>query len=374
MKILVITKSRSGYGSHVVLTSIIRQLRAAGHSVEVLVSEHALEWKKWQKTGQKLWDSVSPTILDFRESRIKVHNPKLRPYAYTDDVLLHDNNLIAKFQSINASTYDLVILDSWYLACSAFICGLHLNDNVYQFVQSEPVFEPTVNADEWKALLFKLMPWVPAKRIFVSGSLARKFNAEYQQEHKAIGFFVDAAFLEAKHKPRVVAKKDRLEIVSMASNFNIPTKGLQDLLIALMKFNKQQPLSLKLICTIPIAQKIEVDFPVKIVTDATLPEKRARELTSADLYVTCTTNESPGLAQAEAIATGLPSVALDSNGNRDYYNGKNFFMAHSHAELSEHLISSLEYDKRKELSKNAKISMREFSLNSCVERLLAYTK
>jgi glycosyltransferase involved in cell wall biosynthesis len=374
MKILIITKSRSGYGSHVVLTSIIRQLRTAGHNVEILVSEHKLEWQKWQKTSQKLWDSVSPTILDFNKSRITEHDPKLRPYAYTDDVLLHDENLINKLKSINTSNYNLVLLDSWYLACSAFICGLHLNGNVYQFVQSEPVFEPTVRADEWKALIFKLLPWVSAKRIFVSESLAQKFNMQYQQKHKAIGFFIDNAFLKTKHKPREIKQNDRLEVVSMASNFNIPTKGLEDLLLGLTKLNQQQPLSLKLICTIPITKNFGVNFPVKIVRDANTAERRAKELANADLYVTCTVNESPGLAQAEAIAAGLPSVAIDSNGNRDYYCGENFLMAANSSELNKHLLAMLDYDTRKRISKNAKISMQSYSIDSCVKRLLSYAK
>ena len=370
-KVLFITKTRSGFGSHIVLTQLVHGLRKRNTKVDVLVSEHATEHSRWPKTLD-IWDDIKPEVLTFSEhisEQFKVGTPDA--FSNYDDVLLNDTNIVNRIKrALESQTYTYVVLDSWYITYAAIMAGASNFSNVVQLVQSEPEFVPENREKQWKAAAFKLLAHMPLKRIFISKTLSKQYEITYGQAHPYTSFFLEDTFQSKDYA--VDDTVDRpLRLVSVASNFNLPNKGLKNLLQNLSIVNAQYfPVELSLICAFKINMNLSTDYPVSVITDALEPIKRAVHLMNSDLYVTTTRNESPGLAQAEAIALGMPSVALDSNGNHDYYNGKNFLMAKNNTEFIKYIVACNDVTVRKTLSREAISSMQHFTLDNFIQRFL----
>jgi 1,2-diacylglycerol 3-alpha-glucosyltransferase len=75
----------------------------------------------------------------------------------------------------------------------------------------------------------------------------------------------------------------------------------------------------------------------------------------ADIFLFASTTETQGLVLAEAMARGLPVIALDAPGSRDivsnHYNG---FLVHNQAEMVEAIYFMLSHKKLyEELQSNA---------------------
>ncbi len=97
-----------------------------------------------------------------------------------------------------------MVIDSWYVAHSAYQTDIHTLPGVTQLVQSRPEFIPENKDREWKAELFKTLPMVQARRMFTSKSYMNEYP---QGDNYYLGVFVDKAFynkgtnLKKKLKP-----------------------------------------------------------------------------------------------------------------------------------------------------------------------------
>ncbi|PIZ52293.1 glycosyltransferase family 4 protein [Candidatus Woesearchaeota archaeon CG_4_10_14_0_2_um_filter_33_10] len=97
---------------------------------------------------------------------------------------------------------------------------------------------------------------------------------------------------------------------------------------------------------------------------------------AADLFVFSSVSETQGLVLVEAMAAGIPVVAVDSPGVRDVVNGKNGFMVQdSIRDFSEKVIKVLDDDKlREKMSQNARKTASSYSIQKMSKRMLKVYK
>jgi len=97
---------------------------------------------------------------------------------------------------------------------------------------------------------------------------------------------------------------------------------------------------------------------------------------AADLFVFSSKTETQGLVLVEAMAAGIPVVAVDSAGVKDVVDGKNGVLTkESLSEFSEKIIKLLENDAlRKEMSQNARKTASRYSIQKMSKRMLKVYK
>jgi len=97
---------------------------------------------------------------------------------------------------------------------------------------------------------------------------------------------------------------------------------------------------------------------------------------AADLFVFSSVSETQGLVLVEAMAAGIPVVAVDSAGVKDVVDGKNGVLTkESLSEFSEKIIKLLENDAlRKEMSQNARKTASSYSIQKMSKRMLKVYK
>ena len=97
---------------------------------------------------------------------------------------------------------------------------------------------------------------------------------------------------------------------------------------------------------------------------------------AADLFVFSSVSETQGLVLVEAMAAGIPVVAVDSPGVRDVVDGKNGFMVqNSIREFSEKVIKVLDDKKlRENMSENAIKTAGDYSISKMSKRMLQVYK
>lgn len=164
----------------------------------------------------------------------------------------------------------------------------------------------------------------------------------------------------------MVRDTDEIRFVASASDFNIPTKGLDFLLQSIQRL--QKPRSLTLISGQPITRSLQdFDFPIATAV-VRKPEEMTTLLRHHDVYLSTSTHEAFGLALAEAITLGMPSIALDSVGNRDYARQGNCIFVEDPVDFDAALHKIYNLDVRRKLHKAARPSMAHYSLDSMVEQ------
>ena len=72
------------------------------------------------------------------------------------------------------------------------------------------------------------------------------------------------------------------------------------------------------------------------------------------------------MALAEAVTLGMPAIALDSVGNRDYAKGDNFIFVKDPADFPAQLSRIMNLDVRQQLHAAARPSMRAYSIDTMV--------
>jgi glycosyltransferase involved in cell wall biosynthesis len=76
------------------------------------------------------------------------------------------------------------------------------------------------------------------------------------------------------------------------------------------------------------------------------------------------------MALAEAITLGIPTIALDSIGNREYFNGSNFIFVKKPDDFVSQLESVFDINTRKLLNRVAKLSMAKYTSESMAQSFL----
>jgi glycosyltransferase involved in cell wall biosynthesis len=347
LKILFITRNRSKRGGHIVLTSLVRELRKQGYDVSLVAFRPKGEVDFPE--CEELWKNIQPDIISI-------------PFSLNaEEQILHYTNYAAKYLQKNEKNFDRIILDSWHIAHAAIKSGI-VSKKVFHLVQSDPEFFPEDYSKIWKSELFSLLPLIPIRRIVVSNSLASLFEKRYRKRYDVVELFVDDIFFQVKFK---CLERKRLRFISSSGDFNVPTKGLDFLLNQLKKI-KKYPFELTLVSGGQIKKKLG-RFPFKInITTTSTRKAMADLLSNHDIYINTSTKETFCLALAEALAVGMPSIAVDSVGNREYMDGKNAIFIKNPKDFSGGLEKLFELKFRKKLSRKAKESMKKYRIENTV--------
>lgn len=347
-RILFVTRGRTSRGGHVVITNVVRELRREGYDVTLTTFESNEKSSK----DVAYWNDIDVNFVEV-------------PFVVGRDAeQIEHIEAASKYIEDNLDKFDKIVLDSWFIALAVMRKNIFSN-KIFQLVQSDPVFIPENEVEFWKSELFNLLPLIPINRVVVSESLAINFEERYGKKFENIQLFIDDVFLGSKFE---VKDRKVLKIVSSSATFNVSTKGLDFLLEQLEKIK-----DLEFELTLISGDKIKKDlggysFPIKI-RSANSSKEMSEELVKHDVYVNTSTEEAFCLALAEAMAIGMPSIALDSVGNREYMDGKNAIFVQKNEDFIPGLLSMKDFEFRKKLSNAAKKSMQKFNLKNTVKEL-----
>ncbi len=348
IKILFITRGRSNRGGHIVFTGIVKGLRRDGYSVTLTTFES----KEKMKKSIPYWGDIDVNFIEI--PHLQERNAEQIAHIEAASVYLKKN--IDKF--------DRIILDSWFISMAVIRENIFSN-KIFHLVQSDPAFAPENQMEFWKSELFNLLPLTQMNRIVVSKSLAAHFKKKYKKEFKHVRLFLDEVYLKSKFE---VKPREILKIVSSSATFNIKTKGL-DFLLDQLGMIKELKFKLTLISGNEIKKDLSgYSFPIE-VKSAKNPVEMKKELCNCDVYVNTSSEEAFCLALAEAIAIGMPAIALDSVGNREYMNGENAIFVERYEDFIPGLLKMKDVEFRKKLSIRAKKSMQAYTLNNTINKL-----
>jgi len=348
MKILFITRGRSSRGGHVIFTNIVRELRRDGYDVTLTTFES----REDMKMVVPYWENIDVNFVEIPH----LQGRDSRQIAHIEAASVYIKENIDKF--------DRIILDSWFISMAVIRENI-FSDKIFHLVQSDPAFIPENQMEFWKSELFNLMPLTPMNKIVVSESLALYFKEKYKKRFKNMRLFLDEVYLKSKFE---VKSRKILKIVSSSATFNIKTKGLDFLLEQLEKIK-----DLKFELTLISGDEIKKDsskysFSIEIKS-AKNPIEMTKELCNHDVYVNTSTEEAFCLALAEAIAIGMPAIALDSVGNREYMDGENAIFIKKSDDFIPGILRMKDMKFRKKLSANAKKSMQKYTIKNTIKSL-----
>ncbi len=347
-KILFITRGRSSRGGHVVLTQIVRTLRTQGYDVTLVTFES----KEQMIDDVPYWENMDVCCVEV---------------PHSDDMQseqIGHIKAISLYAKENFENFDIIIIDSWFVALGLIRENI-FSDKIFQLVQSNPAFLPKNQNEFWKAELLNMLPLIPMQRIVVSKALAEYFKEKYKKDFFHLSLFVDDAYLKGNF---TVKDSQILKIVSSSATFNIETKGLDFLFNQLEKI-KEFKFELTLISGEKIKKSLSgYSFPIS-VKSAKSSTEMVEELCKHDIYINTSSQEAFCLALAEAIALGVPSLALDSVGNREYINRDNAIFVANPEEFISELLKLENFEFRKKLSLLAKKSMQKYTLENTITQL-----
>lgn len=349
MKTLLLTRTLSNRGGSIIVANLVKQLRTQGYDIDFV---------GFKLRGDEDFPGCAPLYKDSGITILEVDcfdEQPLQMKAYIDAAqsYLHENK----------DKYDKIILDSWFSAIAGSVEQLPY-DKTFHLVQSDPQFEPEDVSVVWQSRLFSMVPLLPMQRIVVSKSLQKLFHERYDKEYPRIDLYVDDRYRKADF---AVQDSKPLRLISTAANYGMPSKGLIFLLDQLKQLN--QPFTLTLVSSAPITQDLlQYDFPIAIERAET-PEEMVGFLQAHDVYINTSIKETFCLALAEAVTLGMPTIALDSVGNRDYANGDNFIFVKDKDDFLPELVRLFDVETRRSLHAKARPSMAHYTIESMTEQL-----
>jgi hypothetical protein len=350
LKVLFITRMTSGTGGMVVLSELARGLTARGHDVEMAAFRPS--GTDSFPDGAALYSGINVVFIDVPKRDTESAQADEQVTAATD--YLKQNHL----------NYDRILVDSWYIMLAAALAQVLTLPHVFHLAQRDPIFEPDNDSAVWKAKLFQLMGVTAAQRIIVGRSLTRILNERTGYDYPSLDVFVNDAYREGEF---TIRDHNPLAFVASAANFNLAWKGLPFLLEQLERFSAR-PFELTLVASTPIDHDLKrYSFPIKVI-HAETPVALRNILLEQDAYLCASSNESFCLALAEAVTLGMPSVALDSVGNRDYFTGHNFLFAKTPSEFLQLLNEVSNPQVRKRLHDASRPSMAAYTSSHMTEQ------
>jgi glycosyltransferase involved in cell wall biosynthesis len=112
-----------------------------------------------------------------------------------------------------------------------------------------------------------------------------------------------------------------------------------------------------------------------VFADKQTGQDLADAYSAMDVFVFSSQSETQGMVLAEAMAAGVPAVALDAPGAREIVNDRNGVLLAATASTQEfaQAIATVADNRarREQMSKFAKQTANEFSLQNCADRMLA---
>ncbi len=347
MKLLFVTPGASNRGGHIVLTELVRHLRAKGHHVDVL---QCRAQEELPEAVSYTWRDVDPLYIVGEVRDVPEQVPVFQKF-------------MSKLSEID-DQYDYVILDSWRTVRAAIAEGV-IKDHYRQLVQSDNEFAPESPDKFWKAELFKLLPRFPLKHIHVSQVMSEVFAKRLNQAvEPSIDLGIREEFHDALHQPRETAV---LKVIAVSGNFNMPSKGFSDLVSIASKLD---PARFEL--TIVSPQKIEINLPLKTqFVSLSHPREIAELLADHDLFVGTSHNETFGFAQAEAMTVGLPTVAFDAIGNRTYMTKQNCLLATDVDDAVKKIQQLASFEERRSMAQASRESMKRWTLDRMTDQFIS---
>lgn len=340
-KILFLTRNRSSRGGHMILFELIDKIKEQNISAELVTFETKESIDKTNKL--KLWKDKK-----FKSILVEGNENK-------DQERLNYIDQATRYINQEYDNWDKIILDSWYNVL-ATIKSKKIGTNIFHLAMGDP--DNQSGSDFWKNILFDTIPFFPINRIALSESSGKILADRYGVETQIMTTYVNDIF----HKTDFfVTGRTTLNIVASAADFNPTEKGLELLLKSLDNLSKKYKLKLTLVTLKPIKRDLtKFTFPIQIA-NANTPEAVARELSKHDIFVNTSVRETFCMALAEAVTMGMPAIALDSIGNREYFNGSNFIFVKRPGDFVSQLESIFDINTRKSLNKVAKLSMTKYT-------------
>lgn len=351
MKILILTRTLARSGGMVIVSSLIRELVNQGYDITFVAFNPAGE-PKIPDNAKDLYEGIETTIYEI-------------PSCQDEDAQIKEYiDAAVKFIRANQAKYDKIILDSWYILIAGIVSQIAGNQNVYHLVQRDPEFEPENHSKIWKAQALQLAGHSKTQRIVVGRTLANTFKDRYGIDYPVLDLYIDDVY---RRKSFNVKSRLPIKFIASAANFNQPWKGLDFLIDSLKKFTECE-FELTLATNTPIERDFDgVPFTLNI-TNAQSPTEMCETLMNHDVYLCTSTSESFCLALAEAVTLGMPSIALDSVGNRDYAQGDNYIFVKDKRNFLNQLAKICDTDTRKALHAKSRKSMERYTLDSMVEQ------
>lgn len=346
-KILFLTRNRSSRGGHMILFELIDKIRSQKISAELATLETSENINK--TNNLKLWENKR-----FKSILVESNENKNQERLNYIEQATHYINL-------EYNNYDRIILDSWYNVLGA-IKSKKVSEKIFHLAMGDP--DNQSGSDFWKNILFDTIPFFPINRIALSKSSGEVLMNRYGIKTQVMTTYVNDIFHETDF---FVTDRITLNVVASAADFNPNEKGLDLLLNSLENLSMKYKLKLTLVTLEPIKHDItKFTFPIEIV-NANTPEAVAKELSKHDIFVNTSVRETFCMALAEAITLGMPAIALDSIGNREYFNGSNFIFVKKPADFVSQLESIFDINRRKSLNKVAKLSMAKYTSEVMVQ-------
>ena len=303
-KILFLTRNRSSRGGHMILFELIDKIK--GQSISAELATFETKESVYKTDDLRLWEDKK-----FKSILVEGNENK-------DQERLNYIDKVSRYINQEYDNWDKIILDSWYNVLGA-IKSKKIGKNIFHLAMGDP--DNQSGSDFWKNILFDTIPFFPINRIALSESSGKVLTDRYGVETQVMTTYVNDIF----HKKEfLVTDGPTLNIVASAADFSPTEKGLDILLNSLNVLSRKHRLKLTLLTLEPIKQNISrFIFPIKTVKAYT-PEEVSNELVKHDIFVNTSIRETFCMALAEAVTLGMPAIALDSIGNREYFNGSNF--------------------------------------------------
>ncbi|MCX8158207.1 MAG: glycosyltransferase [Candidatus Diapherotrites archaeon] len=196
--------------------------------------------------------------------------------------------------------------------------------------------------------------------------------------------FVNAKYLPYGLELKTKVKKRKLEkIVKLLYVGQLrKDKNVEFLLKAfsqLLEIEKKRDFVLDIVGSGPREKQIrdlilELNLEGKVRFYGTIPHEKLEDIyPKYDIYLNAAKSETFGLSMAEALAYGLPVVAIHSHGSKELIkNKKNGFIIRSPREMAKSILKIIR--KYKEFSKEAYKSVENYSIEKFVDRFLYLVK
>ena len=357
MKTLLLTRTLARSGGMIVVSTLVRELVDRGYDIS-FVAFRPQGTPDVPGDAKDLYQGLNVNVIEipFRKSG----NAQIQEYIGAATQYLQEH----------AIEYDRIILDSWYVMMAGAISQVIDQSKVFHLVQRDPVFEPENDSKIWTAYALELAGLFKMQRIVVGRSLAETFKKRYNIDYPVLDIYIDDEYRKGEF---TVQDRTPIKFLASAANFNQSWKGLDFLLESLENFSEYK-FALTLVTSNPIKRSLSnLSFPV-VVTTAQSPEEMHHLLLGSDVYICASTSESFCLALAEAITLGMPSIALDSVGNRDYARGENFYFIKDEDQFLPKLSEICRIDNRKQLHKAARNSMTKYTVENMVDQFIKAAK
>jgi glycosyltransferase involved in cell wall biosynthesis len=353
MKVLLLSRTLARSGGMVIVSTLVRELVQQGVDIS-FVAFKPEGTPDIPDDAQDLYQDLPLTVYAIPR--------RDNPEEQLDEYI----KAAADYLRQHHEQYDKIILDSWYSMIAGALAQIIDSPKVFHLVQRDPVFVPEHPSKIWTAYTFELAGLFKMQRVVVGRSLVQTFQERYGVVYPALDLYIDNTY---RQKNFVVSNRQPVKLLASAANFNLPWKGLDFLLEQLEQFS-EYPFSLTLVTTNPINRDLtNLPFPVKVAA-AYNPAEMRDLLLAHDIYLCASTSESFCLALAEAITLGMPAIALDSVGNRDYARGDNFYFVRDKADFLGQLAKICQLDNRRQLHKAARDSMAQYTVDHMVRQFM----